>query len=163
MAEPFIGEIRQFAFGVVPRGWAACQGQLLPISQNAALFSLLGTTYGGDGKTTFQLPDLRGRLPLGFGNDYPLGTVDGEATHALSANEMPAHTHQVKASSAAGSQSTVGNNYWAGAMNYAPTPSGPMAPAAIATAGASQPHENMQPYTALNLCIALTGIFPSRN
>jgi microcystin-dependent protein len=163
MAEPFLGEIRLFGFGVVPKGWIPCEGQLLPISRYAALFSLLGVMYGGDGKTIFGLPDLRGRLPLGYNNELPQGVTDGEATHVLAASEMPAHTHQVQASTVTGAVSTVGNNYWAGAMNYAPTATGPMASAAIAAAGGGQAHENMQPYTALNFCIALNGIFPSRN
>jgi microcystin-dependent protein len=162
MAEPFLGEIRPFAFGVVPRGWLACEGQTLPIQQNAALFSLLGVTYGGDGRTTFKLPDLRGRVPVGAGN-IPLGTAAGETAHALNTNETPAHTHQVQAASAAGTLSTLQGNYWAGAMNYASAADSSMAPGTISASGGSLPHENMQPYAALSFCIATSGIFPSRN
>jgi microcystin-dependent protein len=163
MADPFLGEIRPFAFGVIPRGWLPCEGQVLPINQNQALFSLLGTTYGGNGVNTFQLPDLRGRLPLGSSQNYPPGTVGGEATHTLTVNETPAHTHMVQASSATGTLSTLQGNYWAGAMNYAAAPDTAMAPDAIGAAGQSQPHENMQPYMAVSFCIATNGIFPSRN
>jgi microcystin-dependent protein len=163
MAEPFLGEIRQFAFGLVPKGWMPCNGQLLPIAQNAALFSILGTTYGGDGRTTFQLPDLRGRLPLGFSQVNALGSIGGETAHALTTAETPTHTHPVQASSAAGSAFQLQNGYWAGAMSYAPAANGTMSPAAIGVTGGGQPHENMQPYTAISFCIALNGIFPSRN
>jgi microcystin-dependent protein len=163
MAEPFMGEIRQFAFGVVPKGWLPCNGQLLPIAQNQALFSLLGTTYGGDGRTTFQLPDLRGRLPLGFSQATALGTTGGETAHALTTGETPTHTHAVQASSVAGSASLLQNTYWAGAMSYAPAANGSMAPTAIGVTGGGQPHDNMQPYSAVSFCIALNGIFPSRN
>jgi microcystin-dependent protein len=161
--EPFLGEIRLFAFGRAPRGWAACNGQLLPINQNQALFALLGVTYGGNGQTTFQLPDLRGRVPLGFGNNYPLGSAGGAETHALTAAEMAGHTHAVMASSVAGTSAAIGGHYFAGAMNYSPIATGTMAGAAVATAGASEPHPNMQPYSTVNFYIALSGIFPSRN
>jgi microcystin-dependent protein len=168
MAEPFLGEIRPFAFGIVPKGWAPCEGQLLSIMQNSALFSLLGTMYGGDGKTTFALPDLRGRVPLGvgqsnYGQTFTPGMVAGETTHTLTVNEIPAHTHAVQASSVTGTLSTLQGNYFAGAMSYAPTANTTMAADAISPTGASQPHENMQPYSAVNFCIALSGIYPPRN
>lgn len=163
MAQPFVGEVRLFAAGVVPQGWAPCEGQLLAISQNTALFSLLGTMYGGNGINNFQLPDLRGRLPLGFSANFPQGDSGGEETHTLTTAEMPAHTHPVQACSPAGTLSTIADNYWAGSMNYAPGATGPMAPGSIGSAGNGQPHANLQPSLALNFCIALNGIYPSRN
>lgn len=163
MAEPFIGEIRPFAFGFAPKGWARCEGQLLAISTNVALFSILGVMYGGDGKTTFGLPDLRARTPLGFNNTYPQGTLQGEQAHTLTTNEIPQHTHQVLATNTPATLSAVTNNYWASSMSYSPTANGTMGANAIATAGASQAHQNMQPYTAVSFCIALQGIFPPRS
>jgi microcystin-dependent protein len=163
MTMQYIGEVRIMAFNYPPKYWAVCNGQTLSIQQNQALFSLLGTTYGGNGVNTFQLPDLRGRLPLGSSQNYPPGTVGGEATHTLTVNETPAHTHMVQASSATGTLATLQGNYWAGAMNYAASPDAPMAANTIGAAGQSQPHENMQPYTALSFCIATSGIYPSRN
>jgi microcystin-dependent protein len=163
VADPFVGEIRIFPFGIVPQGWAPCEGQLLAISQNTALFSLLGTMYGGNGINNFQLPDLRGRLPLGYSANFPQGEFGGEETHTLTTGEMPAHTHPVQACSPAGTLSLVGNNYWAGSMNYSPAPTGPMAPGSVSSAGGGQAHANMQPYLALNFCIALNGIYPPRN
>lgn len=166
MAEPFIGEVRVFPFGLVPRGWAACNGQLLAIAQNQALFSILGTTYGGDGRATFALPDLRGRAPLHFGQTA-LGTRSGEETHVLISAEIPVHTHVPLASSVAANQRTPAANWWGSGSSqngYSnDNPNVMMNASAIGTAGGSQPHPNLQPYLTLNCCIALTGIFPTRN
>lgn len=166
MSEPFLGEIQAFPYGFVPRGWAACNGQLLAINQNQALFAILGTTYGGNGQTTFALPDLRGRVPVHVGNGVTLGQSAGEASHTLSANEMPAHTHQVMANGAAvPDQPSPANNVWTvqSANAYGPAINGALNPTALATAGGSQAHENMQPYLALQFCIATMGIFPTRD
>lgn len=162
MSEPFIGELKLFAPTVVPRGWLPCEGQTLPISTNQALFSILGVTYGGDGVSTFKLPDLRGRVPLGTSPAYPQGQAGGAATHALDAAELPAHTHQVMAASTAADKTGIDGNFWAGTTSWSDSADATMAAAAITTAGASQPHPNMQPYLALNYCIALVGIYPTR-
>lgn len=165
MSEQFLGEIRLFPYGTVPNGWAPCQGQILAISQNQALFSLLGTAYGGNGQTTFGLPDLRGRVPVHPGSGISPGTVGGEATHTLMTNEIPAHNHLVNASSA---NASVGNvaptSTWAnpGANAYNPSGKVLMDARALATSGNGQPHPNMQPYLALQFCIATSGIYPSR-
>lgn len=163
--DPFLGEIRPFAFGLIPRGWAACDGQVLGIQQNQALFSLLGTTYGGNGTTTFGLPDLRGRTGLHFGPNHPEGQVAGEENHTLTIQEMPGHTHAVFGSTEGPSTlSPVGAVWATRAENaYNLTADGNMSAAAIATAGTSQAHSNMQPYCAVNFCIALVGIYPSWN
>lgn len=165
MTEPFLGEIQIFPFGFAPRGWASCNGQLLPINQNQALFSLLGTTYGGDGKTTFALPDLRGRVPVHFGNGIALGESAGEEAHTLTVAETPTHTHAVMAGGEATSIPPQGKVWGtvAGQNLYATNATAAMAGAAISMAGGSQPHNNMQPYAVLNFCIALQGVFPSRN
>ena len=180
MSEPFIGEIRLFGFNFAPRGWAFCQGQLMSIAQNTALFSLLGTTYGGDGRTSFGLPDLRGRVPVGQGQGpglpaVNLGQVSGEPSHTLIATEMPGHNHpttaQLNASGSAGNSTTPSGNFPAVSTtrdNVYSNASGATLNAAAAqvtvgNAGGSQPHNNMQPYLGLNFCIALVGIFPSRN
>ncbi len=165
MTEPFIGEIQLFAFQFAPRGWAQCNGQLLPIMQNQALFSLLGTMYGGDGRTTFALPDLRGRVPLHVDAAYSQGQRGGEETHTLTVVELPAHTHTPLASSAALSSPSPANAAWAdmGTASYAASPNTQMAANAIAPAGGSQPHENRSPFLTVGFCIALQGIFPSRS
>ncbi|MGZ4107820.1 MAG: phage tail protein [Tumebacillaceae bacterium] len=165
MSEPYIGEIRLFGNTYAPRGWALCNGQILSIQQNAALFSLLGTTYGGNGQTTFALPDLRGRVPIHQNSSFPLGAVGGEATHTVTITEMPAHTHLVRGSTNAASTPDPTNATWANAENLyaAATALTPMNGATITPTGGSQPHDNMQPYTAMNYCIALVGIYPSRN
>ncbi len=166
MAEPFLGEIKLFGFGYAPRGWAQCNGQLLAINQNQALFAILGTTYGGNGQTTFALPDLRGRTPVHMGNGVTLGQSAGEEAHTLTTLEMPMHTHIASASTAAPSQPSPAGGLWAqsDAQNYSTaTPNTQLSGAAIGSAGQSQPHSNMQPYLTLNFCIALVGIFPSRN
>ncbi len=165
MTEPFIGEIQVFPFGFAPRGWAQCNGQLLPINQYQALFSLLGTMYGGDGRTNFALPDLRGRVPVGVGGGFVQGQRAGEEAHTLILSEMPAHVHQAIASSASPSSPNPSGATWAntGADVYAASPNAPMAGNAITPMGGSQAHENRSPYLALNFCIALVGIYPSRS
>jgi microcystin-dependent protein len=165
MSEPFLGEIRIFSFGFAPKGWALCNGQLLPINQNQALFALLGTTYGGNGQVTFALPDLQGRVPFHMGSGLTQGESSGEAAHTLTISEMPAHTHIPLGSSNNASAASPANNLWArmGGGGYLPTPNTAMKPASILNSGGSQAHDNMAPYLALNFCIALQGIFPSQN
>jgi microcystin-dependent protein len=164
MSDPFLGEVKLFAFDFPPRGWATCDGQILSIAQNQALFAILGTTYGGNGQTTFALPDLRGRAPVHFSSSIPLGTLGGEATHTLTIQEMPVHTHAAEGSSQAGGISPAGNFWGSQSVNpYAGTPNTMMSPGAVSTAGGSQAHDNRQPYLVTNFCIALQGIFPSRN
>ncbi|MCZ8523998.1 MULTISPECIES: phage tail protein [Paenibacillus] len=166
MSESFIGEIRAFPFGFAPKGWATCSGQLLSISQNQALFSILGTTYGGNGQTTFALPDLRGRVPIHVSAAAPLGMIAGEESHTLTISELPSHTHQVMASSSAASTNQPAGAVWAKqtAAGYAAgAPNTAMGPAALSAAGGSQPHTNMQPYAVVNFCICLEGIYPSRS
>lgn len=170
--EPFLSEIRIFAVtNAPPKGWALCNGQLLPINQNQALFSLLGTTYGGNGQTTFGLPDLRGRVPLHFGSGLTLGERAGEQFHTLTTSEMPTHNHPVNVYD--NSDVNSNPNSPAGAF-YARTTDAStvyssgnansvMDPGVIGNTGGSQPHENRQPFLALNFCIALQGIFPSQN
>ena len=172
MSEPFLGEIRIFPLNFAPRGWAACDGQLLPINVNTALFSILGTTFGGDGKITFGLPNLQGKIPLGAGagpglTPRNLGESAGTESVTLSLNQLPPHSHAAKCNSGNGNQYGPANHYWAqdaaGAKEYGATGTGQMSAAAIGSAGGSQPHGNLQPYTAVNYCIALTGIFPPRS
>lgn len=168
MSEPFLGEIRAFAFGRVPRGWAACEGQTMPINRYQALFSIIGVTYGGDGMSTFVLPDLRGRVPVHAGSGMAgirLGQRGGEATHALTQNEIPAHGHVPSGSTATATVAAMAaGSFWAAAPCFSKDPAQtvPMSGAAVSTAGASQPHENMQPYAAVSFCIALNGIYPTR-
>jgi len=165
MSEPFIGEIRLFGGNYAPRGWMFCEGQILPIMTNQALYSLLGNVYGGDGVTTFALPDYRGRVPIHVSPSIPLGTAQGEAAHTLTVNEIPQHTHQVYGSSNPASASSPNGNIWADATNLYDPPATmvQMNPQAIAPAGGGQSHPNMQPYLSLNFTIAIEGIFPSRN
>lgn len=166
MSEPFLGEIRAIAFNFPPRGWAFCNGQLLPINQNQALFSILGTTYGGNGQTSFALPNLQGRTPLHMGSGFILGQNGGEEAHTLTVSEMAAHTHPAVASSNAADQSSPANNYWAVSQSftvYAGSANETMAPQAVTAVGGSQPHANLSPYLVINFVIALLGIFPSRN
>lgn len=166
-AMPFIGEIRWVSFGFAPRNWAQCNGQILPIVQNTALFSLLGTTYGGNGVTTFALPDMRSRAPIHVSPDYTLGEYGGEESHALTLAELPGHTHDVKVDSKEGTSVTPAGSYPAktsgGTSAYGSTSSATMAASSIANAGGGQPHENMKPFVTLNCIIALQGIFPSRD
>lgn len=165
MSEPFLGEIRLFANGYAPRGWLFCEGQILQINQNQALYSLLGNVYGGNGVTTFALPDYRGRVPIHVSTSIPLGTSQGEAAHTLTVNEMPQHTHQVSASSKMAGAESPANNVWA-ELNGAYDPPATMvsmSQSAIGLSGGSQPHNNMQPYLVLHFAIAVQGIFPSRN
>lgn len=165
MAEPFLSEIRLYSFSFAPKGWALCNGQLLPINQNQALFSLLGTTYGGDGRVNFALPNLQGRVPIHVGSGHTLGESAGEQSHTLSIAEMPQHTHIPRASSANADAPVPGNNLLASANNLYGAPSNLTAlhPASVSNVGGSQAHLNMQPFLTINFCIALQGIFPSRS
>lgn len=170
MAEPFISEIRIMSFGFAPRGWALCNGQLLPINQNQALFSLLGTTFGGDGRVNFGLPNNQGRTPIGVGNGHTLGERGGEQAHTLSITEMPTHNHVVSAVTSGGvasntavatggalATSTPNNIYTTGITNLVNLNAG-----TVSNTGGSQAHLNMQPFLVLSFCIALQGIFPSQ-
>lgn len=166
MSQPFIAEIQMYAFAFPPRGWAQCNGQLLSIAQNTAVFSLLGTTYGGNGTTTFGLPDMRSRTPVHWGNTVTLGEVSGTESVTLTANQIPAHNHQVLASSGAVSSGSPGGNYLTTQPSEALYTAPANANGAMASQAASlgtQPHTNIQPYLVVNFCIALQGIFPSRN
>lgn len=163
MAEPFLSEIRIMSFGFAPRGWALCDGQLLPINQNQALFSLLGTTFGGDGRVNFALPDLRGRVPIHVGSSHTLGERGGEQAHTLSIAEIPAHTHVLSGSPSNANAAPAANNVLAAANNVYAGPSNltSLGPSSITNVGGSQAHLNMQPFLTLNFSIALQGIFPS--
>jgi microcystin-dependent protein len=165
MSEPFLAEIKIVSFNFPPKGWALCNGQLLPINQNQALFSLLGTTYGGDGRVNFALPDLRGRVPIHFGNGHTLGERAGEEAHTLSSPEMATHQHPVMASSANGNTPIPTGAALAAAGNVyrAPLDMTTLVSGTETSAGGSQAHDNMQPFLVLNFCIALQGIFPSQN
>ena len=165
MAQPYVGEIRMFAGNFAPAGWAFCEGQLLPISENETLFQLIGTTYGGDGQSTFALPDLRGRVPIHQGNGYVLAETGGAEEVTLTVQQIPAHSHPLLASTAVGSSVTpVGNVVAAsGSSNvYRPAPaSAAMSAQSVTAVGGSQPHTNMQPYLCVSHIISLFGIFPS--
>jgi microcystin-dependent protein len=168
MAEPFLSEIRIMSFVFAPKGWALCNGQLLPINQNQALFSLLGTTFGGDGRVNFALPDLRGRTPIHVGSGHTLGERGGEQAHTLSISELPEHVHVANATSVQATASTPATNLMLAQstpQNLYGTPSNlqALSPATIASVGGSQAHLNMQPFLILSFCIALQGIFPSPN
>ena len=165
MAEPFLSEIRIMSFSFAPKGWAMCNGQLMPINQNQALFSLLGTTYGGDGRTTFGLPNLQGSTPMHFGNGHTLGEKGGEQNHTLSISEVPTHTHVLNASNTPAATNIPTGAYLAIVNNAYTAPANlvAMSPASLANQGGSQAHPNMQPFLTLNFCIALQGIFPSQN
>ncbi len=167
MAEPFLSEIRIMSFVFAPKGWALANGQLLPINQNQALFSLLGTTFGGDGRVNFALPDLRGRTPIHVGSGHTLGERGGEQAHTLSIAELPTHTHVVNASGSDGDVNTpTGNRLAREVGNVYRLASGGLQalnPAIITNTGGSQAHLNMQPFLTLSFCIALQGIFPSPN
>jgi microcystin-dependent protein len=168
MSEPFISEIKIMSFGFAPKGWALCNGQLLPINQNQALFSLLGTTYGGDGRVNFGLPDLQSRAPIHMGSGHTLGERGGEQAHTLSISEIPTHIHTASASSLDGDVPTPTGNVLAGtgtAQLYSSSSANltSLNPGTIGNVGGSQAHLNMQPFLVLTFCIALQGIFPSQN
>ncbi|KAB2933814.1 MAG: phage tail protein [Candidatus Contendobacter sp.] len=164
MAEPFLSEIRIMSFVFAPKGWALCNGQLLPINQNQALFSLLGTTFGGDGRVNFALPDLRARTPIHVGGGHTLGERGGEQAHTLSIAELPQHVHEARASSTPGSTQDATNNVLgtvASRIYTDPSALTALSPTTITNVGGSQAHLNMQPFLTLSFCIALQGIFPS--
>lgn len=166
MAEPYVGEIRLFAANFAPAGWLFCHGQLLSISENETLFTLIGTTYGGDGESTFALPDLRGRIPLHQGNGAVLSGQGGSESVALTVQQIPAHTHPLQASTDVATQSSPGGNVpaqsTAADLYIADTPITGLAASTLGPTGGSQPHENMQPFLGLNFIISLFGIFPSQ-
>jgi microcystin-dependent protein len=166
MSEPFLSEIKIVSFNFPPKGWALCNGQFLPINQNQALFALLGTTYGGNGQTTFALPNLRGRVPIHFGSEHDLGEAAGSTSVTINIQQLPAHTHALMASQTNGDTPASNNTVLAGtpAKIYGPPASlTTLNPASVSSVGGSQPHNNMMPYLVLNFIIALQGIFPSRN
>lgn len=170
MGSPYVGEIRMFGGNFAPRDWALCNGQLIAISQNTTLFTLIGTTYGGDGVQTFQLPDLRGRLPIHFGTNpsgggqYVLGQPGGVEEVTLTSQQIPQHNHAVAGSTNGGSTSPSGNTYGSGqALFSSSAPSIQMSPSTVANSGSSQPHSNFMPYLCVNFIISLFGIFPSQN
>jgi len=167
MAEPFLSEIRIVSFVFAPKGWALCNGQLLPINQNQALFSLLGTTFGGDGRVNFALPDLRARTPIHVGGGHALGERGGEDAHTLSIAELPTHTHSANGSTVTATLDGPGNNFFAATVSLniygGPTQLVALNAGMVANAGGSQAHPNSQPFLTLSFCIALQGIFPSPN
>ena len=174
MSNPFVAEIRMFPFNFAPKGWAMCNGQLMALSQNTALFSLLGTNYGGDGKSTFGLPNLQGSVAIHTdqftgGGQYPIGDTGGSATVALLTTEMPSHQHVVQCDTSAiqtklgGPSNSVPSNTSPKQIYSDVTSNTQMNPSMISVAGGSQPHNNLQPYLVVNYCIALQGVFPSRN
>jgi microcystin-dependent protein len=165
MAEPFLSEIRIMSFNFAPKGWALCNGQLLPINQNQALFSLLGTMYGGNGQTTFALPDLQGRTPTSFGSGLTLAEKGGEQAHTVSLQELPTHTHTAQGTSTNGTLIIPTGNLFAGStpqLYTTPSNLSALNNLTISNVGGSQAHQNMQPFLALTFCIALQGIFPSQ-
>ncbi|HEY0026390.1 MAG TPA: tail fiber protein [Allosphingosinicella sp.] len=165
MSEPFLGEIRIYSFNFPPKGWAFCNGQFLPINQNQALFALLGTTFGGNGQTTFALPNVQGRTPIHKGNGFILGQTGGEEAHTLTISEMPTHVHLLQASSL-DADAPIGTGNMLGGFNNgyrAASSVTALGASSVSNVGGSQAHENRQPYLALNFCIALQGIFPSQN
>ncbi|MGB7989127.1 MAG: tail fiber protein [Candidatus Methylophosphatis roskildensis] len=172
MSEPFIGEIRSFGFNFAPIGWAQCNGQLLPIAQNTALFSILGTYYGGDGKSTFGLPNLMGRLPMGASrgsnlSQRQLGESGGVESVSLTVGQIPPHNHPANANAGNGNQQAPAGNFWAqdvgGSKEYGDIGPAQMAAGAVGVVGGGQAHSNLQPYFAVNYCIALQGIYPPRS
>ena len=167
MADPFVAEIRIFPFNFAPKGWAFCNGQLLPISQNTALFSLLGTTYGGDGKSTFALPDLRGRIPLHQGNSFILAETGGAEEITLTVSQIPAHTHAFLGTETIADSPSPQTNIVAKSTSVdmyigGGNPNSPFSPQAVSSVGGSQPHTNFQPYLCVDFIISLFGIFPSQ-
>lgn len=165
MADPYLGEIRLFSFSFAPTGWALCDGSLLPIAQNQDLYSILGFRYGGDGRSTFGLPDLRGRVPIHTEDNSHIGEKLGEENHQLTLPEIPVHTHAARCSTADADNKAAAGNYWAASnqMPYSNTSNKIDSVQALATMGTSAVHNNMQPYTVFNYCIALTGIYPPRS
>jgi len=168
MSEPFLAEVRIVGFNFAPRGWAFCDGQILPINQNQSLYSLLGTIYGGDGRTSFALPDMRGRTPIHVGGGHTQGQKSGEEAHTLSTNEMPQHTHPLRASTGGANSNQAPGNVLAQTAATDPaylSLSSPvnMSASAVTATGGGQAHDNSQPSIALSFCIALQGLFPSRN
>ncbi|HKX83979.1 MAG TPA: tail fiber protein [Pyrinomonadaceae bacterium] len=166
MGTPFLGELKIISWNYAPRGWAFCNGQFLPINQNQALFSLFGTMYGGNGQTTFALPNLRGRVPIHVGNGFTQGQAGGASSHTVTQSEMPQHIHPLNAISEPANTNVPANNTFLGAINNvytAPANLVALAPGEIGSAGGSQPHENRQPFLVLNFIVALQGVFPSRN
>jgi len=173
MSEPFLAEVKIVGFNFPPRGWAQCDGQILPINQNQSLYSLLGTTFGGDGRTSFGLPELRGRTPVHLGEGITWGTKSGEENHVLTTDEMPSHSHVVNATSDSATSSSGSDTLLAKTAGgrrpltpygaYASTSAQALNPAQVSNAGGNAGHGNMQPYLALNFVIALQGLFPSRN
>ncbi|MFN2510479.1 MAG: phage tail protein [Pyrinomonadaceae bacterium] len=168
MSEPFLSEIKIVSFNYAPQGWALCNGQLLPINQNQPLFSLLGTTYGGNGQTTFALPNLRGQVPIHTGNGHSLGETAGSTATTLNIQQLPTHSHALQASTAVSNTDTPSSTALLGSSTPNDLYTGPAslvtkAPGTVTNIGGSQPHNNMMPYLVLNFIIALQGIFPSRN
>lgn len=165
MAQPYVGEIRMFGGNFAPAGWMFCEGQLLPISENETLFQLIGTTYGGDGQSTFALPDLRGRIPIHQGNGFVLAETGGAEEITLTVNQIAAHSHPLLASNAVSNDPNPAGNTLAESsivsMYQAAAPNAPMAPQAMSPTGGSQPHTNFQPYLCVDFIISLFGIFPS--
>ena len=165
MAQPYVGEIRMFAGNFAPAGWMFCEGQLLPISENETLFQLIGTTYGGDGESTFALRDLRGRIPIHQGNGFILAETGGAEEITLTVNQIPAHSHPMVASTSAGTQNDPANNVTAASpsvtLYIGDVPDSNFAPNAVGNVGGSQPHTNFQPYLCVDFIISLFGIFPS--
>ena len=166
MSEPFLSEIKIVSFNFPPKGWALCNGQLLPINQNQALFALLGTTYGGNGQTNFALPNLRGRVPIHMGNSHTLGEAAGSSAVTVNIQQLPTHLHAFQGTSLTGDSNVFTNSHFA--VSNTPVYSTPqnlttLQPNSVTSIGGSQPHNNMMPYLVLNFIIALQGIFPSRN
>lgn len=165
MSAPYIGQITLVGFAFSPRGWALCNGQTMPINQNQALFSILGTTFGGNGVSTFQLPNFQGNVPVHVGPGFVLGSTAGEANHTLQIAEMPAHTHVPAANQSQPNAGPPTNAFWCAESGsaYSGSSSGQLIAQAIGNNGSSQPHNNMQPYLVVNFIIALVGVYPSRN
>ena len=165
MSEPFLSEIKIVSFNFAPKGWALCNGQLLPINQNQALFSLLGTTYGGDGRVNFALPNLRGQVPISFGNGHTLGEAGGSTAVTVNIQQLPTHMHGLQGNNANATQANPSGAFFAAAnyIDHSPQILATLQPQTVSPVGGSQPHNNMMPYLVLNFIIALQGIFPSQN
>ena len=165
MSTPFLSEIKVVSFNFAPKGWALCNGQTLPINQNQALFSLLGTTYGGNGQTTFNLPNLRGQVPIHMGNGHTIGEKGGQTAHTINISELPTHFHQANASTSNGNSVQTQSTVFGSALNVYRSPDNQLTtlgPQTVSAVGGSQPHNNMMPFLVLNFIIALQGIFPSQ-